>query len=157
MLELDLDTRDFKAPPPPKRITLEHDGRALDFRLPTVRDIELAARSSSPLEDIVSGCAIELDADVSVQDTALHEALSNALEAADPLGRIIIEARCPSCGTTVLPAFDPANLVLREFAAAARRLEDDIHVLAAAYGWSESEILALPDPRRRRYVDRVTS
>jgi hypothetical protein len=52
---------------------------------------------------------------------------------------------------------DPVDLVWREFAALARRLEDEVHVLASAYGWTESEILALPDSRRRRYVDRITS
>ena len=64
---------------------------------------------------------------------------------------------CPTCGAVSQPVLDPAALVWREFAALARRLEDEVHVLARAYGWSEPEILALSEQRRRRYVERVNA
>ena len=37
----------------------------------------------------------------------------------------------------------------------ARRLLDEVHALAGAYGWSEQRILALSEARRRAYLDRV--
>jgi hypothetical protein len=33
------------------------------------------------------------------------------------------------------------------------RLLEEVHSIARAYHWSEAEILALPLPRRRRYLD----
>jgi hypothetical protein len=32
-----------------------------------------------------------------------------------------------------------------------------VHTLASAYGWSESEILALSDARRRLYMEMVNA
>jgi hypothetical protein len=33
----------------------------------------------------------------------------------------------------------------------------DVHALASAYGWSEREILALSDTRRRLYLEMVSA
>ncbi len=156
-MELTVDTMDFGDVPVADHVTVEHQGRALRFRLPSARDVEAAARTRAPLLQLMASLAVDLPDDVSCADPMLIDKVSQALDAADPLGCIIIETACPACGAVSRPVLDPAALVWREFAALARRLEDEVHALARAYGWSEPEILALPDQRRRRYVERVTA
>jgi len=155
VLEIEIDTFDFTTGAAPDRVTVNHGGYMLEFRLPTAQDIEAAARSPSPLAKLASSCGIGLPPELKVEDPELHRTMSEAFDAADPLGCIRIETSCPTCGTITQPVLDPADLIWREFASVARRLEDDIHVLARSYGWPEREILALPESRRRRYVERV--
>ncbi|MEQ1895103.1 MAG: hypothetical protein ABL998_21395, partial [Planctomycetota bacterium] len=50
---------------------------------------------------------------------------------------------------------DAVAFLRAEFAAARRALQEELHVLASTYHWSEAEILALPSDRRRRYVARI--
>ena len=50
---------------------------------------------------------------------------------------------------------DPA--LWAELEAVARRLAMEVHTLASAYGWSESEILSLSDARRRLYLEMVSA
>ena len=47
-------------------------------------------------------------------------------------------------------------LLLREVAAAARRLMADIHELASAYGWSEAAIVSMSTARRAAYLEMLT-
>ncbi len=51
--------------------------------------------------------------------------------------------------------FDIASYLWNGIEQRARRLLDDIHALAQAYGWSETDILALDETRRATYVARV--
>ena len=52
-----------------------------------------------------------------------------------------------------LESLDIGSFVWHELTAWAQRAMDDVHVLARAYGWSESEVLALSAWRRQRYVE----
>ena len=58
------------------------------------------------------------------------------------------------CVVTVNYRFAPDRT---ELEAQAKRLLRSVHVLASAYGWSESEILALSEARRDAYVELVQS
>ncbi len=51
--------------------------------------------------------------------------------------------------------FDTGAFLWLEISQTARRLLDDVHQLAWAYGWPESEILAMGQRRRQAYLDRV--
>ncbi|MBC7992234.1 MAG: phage baseplate protein, partial [Rhizobacter sp.] len=42
-----------------------------------------------------------------------------------------------------------------DLAAQAERVVDDVHTLAGAYGWNETEILAMSAARRALYKQRV--
>ncbi|HUD55174.1 MAG TPA: hypothetical protein VMR02_08095 [Terracidiphilus sp.] len=46
-------------------------------------------------------------------------------------------------------------MALTQIEARARRLLYEVHTLAAAYGWSEREILSLSAPRRALYLEMV--
>ena len=51
---------------------------------------------------------------------------------------------------------DVARFLLREVAAAARRLMADIHELASAYGWSEAAIASMSAARRAAYLEMLS-
>ena len=82
---------------------------------------------------------------------AAWEALAQALAQADSASEIVFHLRCPSCGERWESPLEPADFVWREVNAACRRLLRQIHVVASAYGWSESEILELSHERRASY------
>lgn len=154
-MEIVLDTLDFEVMPQSERVVVDVQGQALSFRLPTTREIALAARQGNPLAVLLNACVINPPPGIQMTDPDLLNSVEKAFDAADPLGCIAIEATCADCGAVAQPVLDPAYLVWSEFAALALRIEDDVHVLARAYGWAEAEILALPEVRRRRYVERV--
>ncbi len=154
MLEIELDTLDFAGAPLSGHVTVDDRGHSLVFRLPTPRDVADAARSDTPLITLIGTCAVDLPPHVQLTDDLLQK-IEDAYDVADPLGCIVIAATCPTCDAVTQPVLDPTDLVWREFAALALRIEDDVHVLARAYGWTEGAVLALPDVRRRRYVERV--
>lgn len=59
---------------------------------------------------------------------------------------------CPECGTAVDVSFDAGAMLWDRVAAAAPELLADVASLARAYGWNETEVLALPPVRRRAYL-----
>jgi len=62
-----------------------------------------------------------------------------------------VQAACPECGTARAVDLDPYG--------ALRHRPDtlllQVHRLAWHYHWSEAEILALPRPRRLRYLQLI--
>jgi len=80
------------------------------------------------------------------------EALADALVEADSASEILFHLRCPSCGEEWDSPLEPAEFLWREINAVCRRLLRQIHVLASAYGWNESEILGLSHERRANYL-----
>ncbi|WP_045224037.1 hypothetical protein [Methyloterricola oryzae] len=79
----------------------------------------------------------------------------NRLERADPLASSQVQIACPSCGQASPVLFDIALYFWREIENWAFRLLRDVHALAAAYGWSERDILALSPWRRQYYLQMV--
>lgn len=78
-----------------------------------------------------------------------------ALSAADPLGDVELRASCPACGADVSVPLELETFLLRELERETTRLMDEIHVLAFAYHWTEPDIMALPEARRRQYLTRI--
>lgn len=86
---------------------------------------------------------------------ALLVAFEAALERADPCADYNLQLECAACGQAATVPFDVAHFLWEELTAQARRLLDEVHLLARAYGWSESGILALSPVCRRAYLTRV--
>lgn len=85
----------------------------------------------------------------------LMDAAQSAIEAADPWSDLSLLVCCPACGQEDEVTFDIAGYLWEEIDSHAQDLLDDIHSLAGAYGWTESEILALSNARRNAYLQRV--
>lgn len=74
---------------------------------------------------------------------------------ADPQANIRLSLTCPSCANPWEEGFDITDFFWSEVDAWAPRLLREVHVLAAAHGWSESEILAMTPQRRQIYMELV--
>jgi hypothetical protein len=83
------------------------------------------------------------------------DAISIRLEEADPLAETLLELQCAECGHGWSEPLVMAEWLWTEIGARARRLLLDVHTLAAAYGWSEAEVLSLSDQRRGLYMEMV--
>jgi len=70
----------------------------------------------------------------------------------DPLAEIELHFDCPACGHGWEELFDIASWLWVEVGDQALRLLREVDLLARIYGWSESEILALPPLRRSHYL-----
>ena len=82
-------------------------------------------------------------------------AVAERMAEADPHAGIELALSCPGCGHHWLAPFDIAQFVWSEVDAWARRTLYDVHVLAGAYGWRESDVLALSPRRRQLYLEMV--
>lgn len=79
------------------------------------------------------------------------EAIEAAVEACLPELAETLICRCPECDTENRLDLDPYSGLQPSLSS----LLDDVHDLAIGYHWSEAEILALPESRRRAYLDRL--
>ena len=64
-----------------------------------------------------------------------------------------MRTQCPDCGASTTADVDVTGLLTDRVADQAQRVFLDVADLASAYGWSEPQILALPEPRRRAYLE----
>ena len=86
-------------------------------------------------------------------DEAALAAAERELERLSASSSVALELTCPDCAAVAAVALDPGAFFWSEIAAYARRVIDDVDALAARYGWSEAEILALSPARRARYLE----
>jgi hypothetical protein len=84
---------------------------------------------------------------------AVQERMAGAAAAADPCADIVFDVPCPTCGHCTKALMDVAAFVWAEVDAWAHRTLLEVHLLAATYGWSEPDVLALSPFRRRRYLE----
>jgi hypothetical protein len=122
-------------------------GAQVRFRIPTVADLLAAAAVDQPALAL-SGRCIEAPQ----VPRALARRLDHALAALAPGLDDLIGGACPACGEVVTMRFDPSAYVLAELRNVFSGVYLEVHALAAAYGWPEEAILALPRTRRRRYA-----
>jgi hypothetical protein len=165
-IELDFDLRDIRVGAAPEGLTprtVALDSYEATVRPPTVleviasaRDTDLDATTAALLEhaviaarhDGVPVSAAELPPD-------LVALIDVELAAMDPQADVGLDVVCPNCGRTWEALFDIAGFLWTELEAWAGRLLTDVHVLASAYCWSESDVLALSPVRRRFYLEAV--
>ncbi|MFI5101917.1 MAG: hypothetical protein ACHP9V_00960 [Terriglobales bacterium] len=74
------------------------------------------------------------------------------LAAIDPQADTRLDLTCPECHQRWSEAFDIVSFFWAEIDAWARRILQEVNVLACAYGWRESDILALGPVRRQIYL-----
>jgi hypothetical protein len=73
----------------------------------------------------------------------------------DPQADVRLALRCFACGHEWLATYDIVSFLWLEIEAWAERMLREVHLLASAYGWSESDILAMDPRRRQRYLEMV--
>ena len=78
------------------------------------------------------------------------------MAAHDPLAEVELALACPVCGHQWQLVFDVASFLWLRIEAQARRLLEEVHALARAYGWREADILAMSSGRRQAYLEMVS-
>ncbi|HYN19683.1 MAG TPA: phage baseplate protein, partial [Thermoanaerobaculia bacterium] len=79
--------------------------------------------------------------------------LAAVLLEADPGAELLLDVGCPACSTQWKELLDVAAFFWAELESRSRRVLSEVHLLARAYNWRESEILALSPRRRRHYLE----
>jgi hypothetical protein len=145
---------------PARHVELSVDGgERLVFRVPTVADLDAAGRArsaQSARQLLATRCLVDLDGSTLISGELpddLVTALGEAMVEQDPQSDVRLDVSCPVCGTQWACDFGIDDFLWREVTAEARRLLAQVHALAAAYGWSEADILALTPPRRQAYLE----
>lgn len=130
---------------------------------PTVRDIEALGSATGPEEGfqrLLRRCILRAEkrgtpCEVDDLPQEVCALLEERMAEADPEGDVQLSIHCPGCDHRWPVPFDMPAYFWDEIQLTAKRLLRDIHVLASAYGWKESDILTLSAARRRAYLELV--
>ena len=142
----------------------------VNFRIPTGADVEAAICSGNCVPDkaapeLLVRCVESVEREdghekytaALAEDwpPALVEQISGRLAEADAQAEIGLQLTCPVCRHEFPSFFDVTNYLLRELETRERQLYQDVHQLALAYHWSESEILKMSPRKRKLYLDMI--
>jgi hypothetical protein len=163
-LEVDFNIADVRVEPnepASEPFTLEHEGYVVAFRLPASLDLGSLDENAAAVENrrrLVELCVLSASRSGSVISAdELPEELVAAIAAqmakADPQAEILITMQCPACPHQWSTPLDIGAFFWAELNTWATRLLREIHLLAAAYGWREPDILALSPTRRQLYLE----
>jgi hypothetical protein len=139
-----------------KNVTIH--GSDFILRSPNSRDAAAAAASEnldSARKVLLDLCAVPA-ADTAQIIDALPEptraAIAGELAAMDPRAETLLDLACPACAHAWQGVFEIMTFLWTKIRARARRLLQEVDVLARVYGWSEADILAMSETRRGWYV-----
>ena len=129
------------------------------YRSPNTEDIagcaglDLAASRRKLLACCVTEARCQ-GKNVSAEDLPedVAQKVEEQIAAIDPQADMRLDLICPECHQRWQEVFDIASFFWAEIDAWARRVLREVNVLARAYGWRESEILALSPVRRQIYL-----
>lgn len=117
------------------------------LRVPTSRDLLLAAAHQDPREWLVRRCIGAGDSgagDVSQLEGRLDQLLGPAA--------LTASLTCPECGHVCSPDLDVVALLVERVEAVTQGWTAQVAVLARAFGWSEADVAAVPSSRRGFYL-----
>jgi len=139
------------------RMQAEMDGYEIEFRLVTSADIASAMATSDPRTDLLERCIASVtrrgrDVPVSTLPRSVQETIADRMADADPQAAVHTTVVCPDCTHTWRAEFDAASFFWTEIETWAHRTLRQVHRLARAYGWTESDILKLSASRRQLYM-----
>lgn len=165
-LEFDVSVADLRVDAEPEEEVgeLVTDGLALRFRPPNSRDLAAVVgcgNRDTARSLLVQRCVLRVTRDgVPVDHSELSaEAITTLAERMaeyDPQAEVLLALRCPTCEHAWQALFDIVTFFWAELTAEAKRLLREVHTLARAYGWRESDILGMSARRRRFYLEVAT-
>jgi hypothetical protein len=150
-LDVGMDVDELRARGADGSQTVEVAGRTATLRPLTSRDI---GSCGGDRDRLLAMCLVDEPAPPAPD---LLSAVEARLDALDPQAAWTIDLDCPSCRANWAAPVDVTEFVWSEVDRFARRLLSDIHTLATAYGWRESDVLAISPARRRFYLQACTS
>jgi hypothetical protein len=143
---------------PETGLRMVHEDLEIQYRLPTGTDL-LAAEDERALAE---RCVITArrtadgsEVDVASLPTSALMRMGEAMAEVHPAAGLEVDVTCEACGGRWDAGLDIAAFVASLVRVDALRVVAEVHALAVAYGWTEAEVLAVPRPRRRRYLELV--
>lgn len=141
------------------------------YRLANSTDLEAVAACKDIEEArrlLLDRCVLEVqnDTDEQRQPIAKHEkiftpafitALAGRMAELDPQAEVLLNLQCMECKHEWQSLFDIATFFWTELEIHAKRLLNEIYILARTYHWREQDILALSTVRRRWYLEMATA
>lgn len=143
-----------------REFELNADTYTVRFRLPNSLDVETAIHTENigtAPHQLLSSCLLEarcsgMSCDIGQLPVAVLQRLEEEIESLDPLADLHLRLDCPACSHSWIVLFDIASFLWKEVNAWAQQMLQSICRLAAAYGWSEREILSISPLRRQLYL-----
>jgi hypothetical protein len=134
---------------------------AVRVRPPCLKDLacivagrELSAQRNELLERLVIEASQSgKPCDIADLPESVAVAIEEALAEADPAGVTDLSLTCDACGRGWSAPFDIAAYLWSELDSWAVTLLREVHVLAQAYAWKESDLIAMNPWRRRLYLE----
>jgi hypothetical protein len=134
---------------------VDWNGREVALRAPTVDDLYRGEAdegdSGSFVRALVAGC---MAADVEPAELSEEQIdrLGRLIEGLDPAAMISFALDCPDCEGRWSAPIDVAGALWAEVQRSAERFLTEVGALAAAYGWSEEQVVRLSPVRRAAYL-----
>ena len=161
VLEWVFDTSELLMEKPTESdLSVDVESYHVSFRLPNTLDlasISNCADASSARRRLLESCISSAQhAGEEIATDALPVSVTTAIvkrmAEADPQADLEVDLSCPACGEQWQAQFDIESFFWSEIGAWAQRILLEVHKLARAYGWSETEILNLSPWRRQFYL-----
>lgn len=118
------------------------------FRLPAAGDLLAVMGKPKPDRELIRRCI-----QPETVPAKLRRRVVGAIATMAPSLSGEMQGECPECHRHISVYFDVQKYVLRELSDRARRVYEDVHLLALNYRWSEESILQLPRNRRILYAE----
>ncbi|HYI65198.1 MAG TPA: hypothetical protein VEW71_09965 [Allosphingosinicella sp.] len=159
-IAIDFDVGEIRAPyaAPGTVLELGSDERPLRFRLPDSADLLAIEGETDPgraERRLLGRCLVSESPDDVKRAEAVSERISRMLADADPQAELILRIVCPNCSAGCDAPFDIVLHLWSEIEDWVVGLLEEVDRLAARYGWSERDILAMSHARRQAYLDLI--
>jgi hypothetical protein len=166
-LELELNIRDLRLTDPTVTIEPESTVNLAEFtiQIHVPNSYDLAAVVGCPnvetaYRQLLQRCIVQIDRSgerigSDQLPLAVLQQLSAQIAEIDPQAEIILTPICPACEHTWQVLFDIVTFFWTELSDRARRLMQEVYLLARSYGWREADILAMSPLRRQFYLELV--
>jgi len=159
-----LSTRELALPVPETEQPIIVKTEETCLRLRLLNSLDLRIASEAPGVDrafrlLLDRCVMERDDQPGMPLEDLPEStleqIASCLAKADPMAEMLIDLTCSECRHSWQVLLDIEGFLWAKVSVLARQLLQQVHALACAYGWSESEIMALSSVRRQAYLEMV--
>jgi hypothetical protein len=132
----------------------------LSFRLPNSLDLVELSEVTSGRQLLLERCISRVEqggAEVAIAElpSFVVDAVVGRMGELDKSGDVQLSLNCPQCSRTSQTIFDIESFFWREISAWANRILREVHALASAYGWRESDILSMSTWRRHVYLNLI--
>lgn len=166
-MEIDLKVSDLRveaSEPQGDGFLLELDDYQVDVRLPSTADLSEVSRSEDKGRmhtALLRRCIKSVrrqDEEVDAELLPAHviAAVNARMADQDPQAAMHLSLVCPDCSHHWKALFDIVSFFWSEIEAWAARMMREVHILASAYGWRETDIISMSPMRRQIYLNMVS-